>query len=83
MNDQKLCVLTRNVDSSDPCWDENITIVDTIEGLRTRFDLSRGVPFGWRLLKGKAARRYLERGLREEARYQKQQAAKLAGIGRN
>jgi hypothetical protein len=83
MNDPKLCVLTRITDSSDPCWDENITIVDTLEGLRARFNLSRGVPFGWRLLRGKAARRHLERGLRQEARYQKQEAAKLAGIGRN
>jgi hypothetical protein len=81
MNDPKLCVLTRVTDSSDPCWDENITIIDTLEGLRARFGTV--VPFGWRLLKGKAARRHIERALREERRYQKQQTAKLAGIGRN
>jgi hypothetical protein len=55
--------------------------VDTLEGLRARFGTV--TPFGWRLLKGKAARRHIERGLREERRYQRQQAAKLAGIGRN
>jgi hypothetical protein len=80
---QKLCVLTRVTDSSDLCWDETITIIDTIEGIRTRLGCSNVVPFGWRLLKGKAARRYIERSIREEARYQKHEAAKLAGIGRN
>jgi hypothetical protein len=80
MNDPKqMCILTRTVDSGDAFWNEAITIIDTLEGLRARFDLSRGVPFGWRLLRGKAARRHIERGLRDEARYQKQ----LAGIGRN
>ena len=84
MNDPKLCVLTRVfTDPSDAFWNEAITIIDTLEGLRARFDLSRGVPFGWRLLKGNAARRHIQRAIRDEARYQRQQAAKLAGIGRN
>jgi hypothetical protein len=54
-----LCVLTRLIDSSDPCWDESLAVIDTLEGLCDKFDLSRGVPYGWRLLKDKAALRLL------------------------
>jgi hypothetical protein len=78
-----LCVLTRITNSSDPLWDESLTIIDTLAGLRSKFDLSRGIPYGWRLLKGKAARRFIRDSLREERRYQRQQAAKNAGVGRN
>ena len=74
-----LCVLTRVIDSTDPCWDKSLTLIDTIEGLRDKFDLSRGVPYGWRLLKGKAALRFIKRMNSEEIAYQEQQA----GIGRN
>ena len=45
--------------------------------------LSRGVPFGWRLLKGKRARRFLKWSLRQEARYQREQAASKAAGGAN
>jgi hypothetical protein len=75
----KLWALTRMIDSGDPCWDESLTLIDTIEGLRDKFDLSRGVPYGWRLFKGKAALRFIKRMSREELEYQKQQS----GIGRN
>jgi hypothetical protein len=79
MQKPDLCALTRVIDSSDPCWDVSTTIVDTLEGLRAKFDLSNGVPYGWRLLKGKAARKHIQRAIREERRYRQQ----MAGIGRN
>lgn len=65
-----LCVLTRITDGSDPDFDERITIIDTLEGLKRKFDLSRGVPFGWELLQGKAAQQFIEKIEYNEARYQ-------------
>jgi hypothetical protein len=62
-----------------PNWDMSVNIVDAIEGLRARFDLSKGVPMGWRLLRGKAVKRHIDRALREEARYQREQTAKRDG----
>ena len=44
MTDPNLCVLTRVVDDSDPFWDTRITIIDTMEGLKARFDLSKDGP---------------------------------------
>ena len=76
-------VLTRIVDSSDPFWDQSATIMGTLEQINAVVDLSRGVPFGWRLLKGKRARRFLKWSLRQEARYQREQAASKAAGGAN
>jgi len=63
-------VLTRLIDDSDPLWDECATVVGTPEQIHAMFDLSKGVPFGWRLLKGKQATRWIAQSLREEVRYQ-------------
>jgi hypothetical protein len=83
MDDDELCVLTRVIDSSDPNWDCSATVIGTLESIKSSFDLSKGVPFGWRLLRGKQARRFLKRSLREEARYQAEQALRKAGGGDN
>jgi hypothetical protein len=73
-------VLTRVVDDSDPHWDLNTTIVGTLEQLNAIVDLSKGVPHGWRLLRGKRARRFLKWATTHEIRWQREQAAqKVAG----
>ena len=69
-----LYVLTRVTDDSDPLWDERFTIYGTPERIKSMFDLSKGVPFGWQLLKGKAARRFLRNMVRDELRYQRERA---------
>jgi hypothetical protein len=48
-DNRNLCVLTRVIDDTDPAWDTRMTVIDTIEGIRAKFDLSKGVPYGWRL----------------------------------
>ena len=72
----ELCVLTRVIDGSDPIWDERATAIGTLEQLRETFDLSKGIPYGWRLLKGKKARRFLRNLGKDEARYQRDMAAR-------
>jgi hypothetical protein len=78
-----LCVLTRVFDAGDAHWNEAVMIVDTLEGLKQRFDLSKGIPFGWGLLRGKKARRFLSRAFLEEQRYRRQKAAEHAMGGAN
>ena len=63
-------VLTKVTDDSDPLWNESTTISGTPETVRALFDLSRGVPHGWRLLKGKAAHRFIHKAVKE-LRYQR------------
>ena len=72
----ELWVLTRAIGTVDPIWNEQCTIVGTPERIRGLFDLSRGLPFGWRLLKNKRARRFLRDSLREELRYQRDKRAR-------
>jgi hypothetical protein len=72
----ELWVLTRVIDASDAVWDCHATILGTPEKIRSMFDLSKGVPFGWKLFKGKQARRFLRYTLREELRYQRDKAAR-------
>jgi hypothetical protein len=76
MNDeQELHVLSIVVDGSDPEWDERMIIVGTQAKLATMFDLTQ-LPAGAILMKGKAAKRFLAKGMQDEAAYQKQQAMK-------
>ena len=67
----ELWVLTRVSDASDPVWDNCTTMIGTAEMIGRPFDLSKGVPVGWRLLKGKRARRWLRDSLKHELRYQR------------
>jgi hypothetical protein len=78
-----ILVLTRVIDASDPYWDESATIMGTLEQISAVVDLSRGVPFGWRLLRGKKAQRFLKWSMKSEARWQREQAAKEAAGGLN
>jgi hypothetical protein len=78
-----LLVLTRVIDASDPYWDQNATIIGTMEQINAIVDLSEGVPYGWRLLRGKKARRFLKRSMKAESRWQREQAAKQATGGLN
>jgi len=81
---EELCVLTRVTNTtSDAEFDEAMTIIDTLEGLQKKFNLSKGVPFGWRLLKGKKAERHIKKALKEEAQYQRHLAMKKAAGGTN
>jgi hypothetical protein len=66
-------VLTKVTDDSDPMWDESTTISGTPETTRALFDLSRGVPHEWRLLKGKTAHRFMRNAIKEELRYGRMQ----------
>jgi hypothetical protein len=72
----ELWVLFRLIDGSDPVWDHCTTMMGTKETIRRMFDLSKGVPFGWRLLKGKQARRWLRDSLKAELRYQRDRKAR-------
>jgi hypothetical protein len=67
----ELWALVRVIDGSDPIWDECATMIGTPQKIRSMFDLSKGVPFGWRLLKGKRARRWLRDSLKDELRYRR------------
>jgi hypothetical protein len=78
-----ILVLTRVVDGSDPDWDSRATLVGTWEHLNSIVDLSRGVPYGWRLLRGKKAGRFLKRATKDELRWQREQAAQKAAGGLN
>jgi hypothetical protein len=78
-----LLVLTRVVDDSDMYWGERAIIIGTMEQISAAVDLSKGVPFGWRLLRGKKARRFLKWSMKAEARWQREQAAREAMGGPN
>jgi len=78
-----LLVLTRVVDGSDPRWGLNAKIVGTLEHINAVVDLSKGVPFGWQLLRGKRARRFLKRAMMSEVRWPREQAALKAAGGLN
>jgi hypothetical protein len=80
---QSLCVLTRIIDDSDVDWATALTLVDTMASLKARVDLSNGVPYGWLLLEGEAAKRFLEALKREELWYQREQEAKHRSAGNN
>jgi hypothetical protein len=79
----ELFVLTRVVDATDPHWDERMTIVGTRAQISKTVDLSRGVPFGWRLLRGKKARRFLKWSLAQESAWWREQQLKSKGGGLN
>jgi hypothetical protein len=72
----EIWILTRALGTTDPIWNEQFTVVGTPEKIRSMFDLSAGVPFGWRLLKNKQARRFLRDAMREELRFQRDRRAR-------
>jgi hypothetical protein len=81
---EEFWVLTRIIDTvSDPYWDQSATVCGSPEQINNVFDLSKGVPFGWRLLKNKQARRFLKWSLKEEVRWQREEAAKQKFGGSN
>jgi len=69
-------VLTRPLGTADPIWGEQCTIIGSAERIRGLFDLSRGVPWPWQLIKNKKARRFLRDALKEELRYRQAQRAR-------
>jgi hypothetical protein len=79
----ELWILTKIVDDSHPCWDTRQTVIGTPESIKRSFDLSKGVPHGWRLLRGKKARRYLHRAMKQELLYQREQQIRRVAGGDN
>jgi hypothetical protein len=71
-----LWVLTRPFGTADPFWGAHCTLIATPERIRAMFDLSAGLPFTWRLLKGKKARRFLRDSLKEELHFRRDRAAR-------
>jgi hypothetical protein len=82
MSDEFL-VITRVIDASDPHWDLRTTLMGTREQISAIVDLSKGTPFGWQLLRGKRARRFLKLAAKHEIRWQREQAARRATGGVN
>jgi hypothetical protein len=78
----ELWVLTQVIDSSDSYWNTSSTVVATPQKMAAMFDL-RKLPYGVRLLKGKAAKRYLKWAAKEEARYQREQISRGKMNGEN
>jgi hypothetical protein len=72
----ELWVLTRMIGGTNPMWDCWSTMIGSPKTIRAMFDLSHGVPFGWRLLKGKRARRWLRDLTKEELRFQRDRRAR-------
>jgi hypothetical protein len=71
MSDEDFYVLSFLIDGSDPSWDLRGTIFGTRAQIARTFDLNR-LPYGSQLLRGEAARRYVEKGIRDELRYQRE-----------
>ena len=78
-----LLVLTRVIDAADPYWDQSTTIIGTLQQISATIDLSKGIPFGWRLLRGKKARRFLKWSMKSELGWQREQAALKTKGGSN
>jgi hypothetical protein len=81
--DHDFFVLARVIDDSDPCWTENINFVGTRAQISKMVDLSAGVPYGWRLLRGKQAKRHLKWAAKEEALWRREQEMKRKSGGLN
>ena len=80
----ELFVLTRVLDDTDPHWGKHMTVFGTKEQISKVVDLSKGVvPYGWRLLRGKRARRFLQWSFAEEARWRREQEMKQKAGGLN
>lgn len=78
----EVVVLSLLVEGSDPAWDLRTMIVGTQETLERQFDLRR-LPFGALLLRGKQARRFLKKSMREEVRYRREKTARDKMSGKN
>ena len=60
-------VLTKVTDDLGPSWEKRISFYGPPE--RLPFDLSQGVPPGWELLKGEAARQFMKNMIRDELQW--------------
>ena len=80
----ELFVLTRVLDDTDPHWGKHMTVFGTKEQISKVVDLSKGVvPYGWRLLRGKKARRFLKWSMEQEALWRREQELKRKAGGLN
>ena len=74
--DYSVCILTRVVDTeSDPHFDKSMTIMDTKQGLESKFNLPQMIADGWDVITGRKARDFFKRALTQEAIYQRQRTA--------
>jgi hypothetical protein len=72
-------VLSYVTDSSDPEWEKRFTLYGSPERIRSLVDFSQGVPPGWELLKGEAARQFMKNMIADEMRYQRERAVQREG----
>ena len=80
----ELFVLTRVIDDRDPHWGKHMTVFGTKEQISKVVDVSKGVvPYGWRLLRGKKARRFLKWSMEQEALWRREQELKRKAGGLN
>ena len=70
--DSSMWALVKCVDDTDPNWDQVITVIDTLSGLRTKFDMAHSIRNGAKLLSPSELRKHLARGVEQEIGYQKQ-----------
>jgi hypothetical protein len=68
-------VLMRLADASGPDWDLRRTVAGNREQVSAIVDLGKGVPYGWRLLRGKKARRFLKWTIKSEMRWLREESA--------
>ena len=78
-----LWILTRVIDGADPHWNQNVTVVGTRAQISRVIDLSKGIPYGWRLLRGKKAKRFLKQSIKEEMYWRREQEMKRSAGGLN
>jgi hypothetical protein len=79
MNDNhELLILTSVIDDTDSEFDERVTVIlPSLDALRTTFKMDPdNLPPGVELLRGETARKFCEKGIRDEMRWQKQQKRK-------
>jgi hypothetical protein len=69
-------------DDADPNWGTAVTALGDWDTLCGQFDMAK-LPPSARLLQGKAARQYLRKVAREEARYQAERRIRRAAGGGN
>ena len=72
---EELWILSLLVDGADPLWDQRATVIGSPEKLAAMYD-PKHLPYGAILLKGKQAKRFLKQVMKDEIKYQKQEAMK-------
>jgi hypothetical protein len=84
MNEQDdLWVVTVCCDTLDPAWRQATTIIARPEKLAELFGDLGSLPAGFQLLKGKQAKRFLKRAVKNQLRFQEELKFKRGAGGTN